>query len=228
VSGWAARVAGVFGVGGERYGDLLPLVGRPTSVLAASQIDADVTGKVILGGASVSAEALTRAAELGAVGLITGGIHDLDLTRWLGRPTVLADTTGLTVPLTVVVTGGFGRVPMDADAFALLQSHAGRLVCLTGWTRVRAGAVRPEIIVPLAEAATASVTHDVVPELAVGSRVQIVRAPWFGRQGRVGRLPDEPVTVASGARCLVAEVDLADGGGTVAVPRSNLEVLVGP
>jgi hypothetical protein len=228
VSGWAARVAGVFGVGGERCGDLLPLVGRPSSMLEAAQIDGAVAGRVLLGGAGVRADALGRAAALGAVGLITGGIGDLDLSGWLGRSTVLADTTGIPGPLTVVVTGGFGRVPMDADTFELLRAYAGQLVCVSGWTRVRAGAVRPEVIVPLAEEPTASATHELAPELAVGSLVQVVRAPWFGRRGRVGRLPEDPQVVASGARCLVAEVDLASGDGTVAVPRCNLEVLAGP
>lgn len=227
VSGWAARVAGVFGVGGERGGPLLPLVGRPDACLEAAQVDAEVAGCVLLGGALVTAAALRRAADLGATGVITGGIHDRELTDWLGRETVLADTTGLDAPLTVVVTGGFGRVPVDPDAFALLRSHAGRHVCLSGYTRVRVGSVRPEVIVPLAEEPAAATVAEAVPELAVGSRVQIVRSPWFAQRGTVGRLPETLETVESGARCLVAEVDL-DDGGTVRVPLCNLEVLAGP
>ena len=73
----------------------------------------------------------------------------------------------------------------------------------------------------------AEVEPEVVPELAVGSRVLIVRSPWFARRGLVGRLPGSLEAVESGARCLVAEVDL-DGGGTARVPRCNLEVLAGP
>jgi len=231
VSGWAAWVAGVFGVGGERGGPLLPMVGRPEASLESSQVDARVAGCVLLGGALVSAAALRRAASLGAAGVITGGIHDHELAAWLGRETVLADTTGLAAPLTLVVTGGFGRVPVDPDAFALLRSHAQGHVCLSGYTRVRAGSIRPEVIVPLADQpASVSVSRiipRVVPELAVGSYVQIVRAPWFAQRGQVGRLPESLETVESGAHCLVAEVDL-DDGGTVRVPRCNLEVLAGP
>ncbi len=227
VSGWAARVAGVFGVGGERGGELTPVVGRPESILDASQIGADVAGRVLLGGALVTAGALERAASLGATGVITGGIHDHDLAAWIGHETVLADTTGFAAPLTVVVTGGFGRVPMDPDTFALLNSHRGRHVCVVGHTRVRAGATRPEVIIPVTTSSIAEPGETTVPPLDVGSLVQIVRSPWFGYRGRVGRLPEQPQRVASEAVCLVAEIDLEDGR-TVAVPRANLEVLAGP
>ncbi len=226
VSGWGARVAGVFGVGGERYGPLMAAVGRPDVTLEAAQIDVGAAGAVLIGGSLVTAAALQRAAQLGVKGVITGGIHDTELAAWLGRPTVLADTTGTASPLTLVVTGGFGRVPMDPDAFALLRSHVGRNACLSGQTRVRAGAVRPEVIIPLSEP-SAPVPGGAVPQLAVGSRVLVVRSPWFGSRGHVGRLPMVPVAVESGAVCLVAEVDL-DSGGSVSVPRCNLEVLAGP
>jgi hypothetical protein len=228
VAGWAARVAGVLGVGGECLGTLTPAVGRRDAVLDAAQIPADASGAVLLGGALVTAAALARAAAAGAAGLITGGIHDADLSRWRGRDLVLADTTGQTAPLTLVVVGGFGRVPLDPAADALLREHAGRPVGLSAWTRVRAGAVRPEVLVPRPRDAhrDAGVVAS-AGDLAPGARVQVVAPPWFGRLGRVARLPDAPVTLESGARCRVAEVDL-DQGDTVQVARANLEVLAGP
>jgi len=227
VSGRAARAAGVFGVGDERGGPLLAVVGRPGASLEAAQLDADVAGKVLLGGATVSAQALARAAALGACGVITGGIHDLDLAGWLGQEIVLADTTAVPAPLTLVVIGGFGRVPMDDATFSLLQGHAGRHVCLVGRTRVRAGAERPEVIVPLGVEQGEPVRAERPLVLAVGSRVQGVRSPGGGHPGRGGRWPGEPVAVESGAVCLTAEGDLASGP-TVRVPRANLEVLGEP
>jgi hypothetical protein len=227
VAGWAARVAGVFGVGDERAGVLRAAVGRPAAVLDAPQLGGDLTGCVLVGGSLVTGAALRRAAELGATGVITGGIHDRELADFLGQETVLADTTAQRSPLTLVVTGGFGRLPMDAEIFALLQAHLGRRACLVGRTRVRAGAERPEVIIPL-EGGPDTAAHPAgLVELVVGCRVLVVRAPWFGHTGRVGRLPAAPCTIESEAACLVAEVDL-DVGRTVRVPRANLEVLGGP
>lgn len=227
IAGWAARVAGVFGVGRERSGPLRAAVGRPEAVLDAAQLGADVRGSVLIGGSLVTGAALRRATELGAAGVITGGIHDRDLTDFLGQETVLADTTALAAPLTIVVTGGFGRLAMARGAFDLLHAHLGRLACLVGRTRVRAGTERPEVIIPLAEAATDQAAAAPPPTLGVGCRVLIVRSPWFGDEGLVGRLPAEPCAIESGARCLVADVDL-DRGRTVRVPRANLEILAGP
>ncbi|MBD3221775.1 hypothetical protein GF314_11095 [bacterium] len=227
VAGWAARVAGVFGVGGEVAAELVPAVGRADATLEAAALDERHAGTILLGGAVVDAAALARATELGVAGLVTGGVHDAALARWLGRETVLADTTGLAAPFTLVIVGGFGRVPMTEETFDLLRSHAGRVVGLSGHTRVRAGALRPEAIVPLDEVPDARPAATRPPALSPGCTVQVVRAPWFGHRGRVGALPDEPVRVESGARCLVAHVDL-DAGVTAVVPRANLEVLAGP
>lgn len=227
VAGWAAWVAGVYGVGGERVGQLVAGVGRPEATLEASMLDDAHAGSVVLGGALVTEEALERAACLGVQGIITGGVHDGALMAWLGQETPLADTTGLAAPLTVVVVGGLGRVPLEKRTDALLREHLGRAVCVSGWSRVRAGTVRPEVFVPLDHAADASATEQRPAPLAIGSAVQIVRSPWFGCCGRVGRLPFDPVRVESGALCVVAEVDLVEGGVAV-VPLANLEVLTGP
>jgi hypothetical protein len=228
VTGWAARVAGVFGVGGERSGELQMAVGRPEADLDGAALAGDLDGKVLVGGASVTADALARAADRGAAGVITGGIADHELAAWLSTPLVLADTTALSAPLTLVVVGGFGRVPLDPEAFALLREHAGDRVGLCGWTRVRAGALRPEVIVPLAGGQAAERYVPSQPlRLQPGVHVQIVRAPWFGRRGRVARLPEGEAVVESGIRTPVAEVDL-DGGQTVLVPRANLEILGAP
>jgi hypothetical protein len=228
ITGWAARVAGVFGVGGEASGPLRTAVGRPETVLDAAQLGPEVQGSVLIGGALVTGAALRRAAELGAVGLVTGGVHDRDLAEFVGRQVVLADTTGMTVDMTIVVLGGFGRWPMSRDAFQLLNRYTGMRSCLVGTTRVRAGAQRPEIIIPLQEQAAADRSAGSCPlDLCIGCRVLVVRNPWFGMEGRVARLPDEPRAVQSEARCLVAEVDL-DCERTVLVPRANLEILRGP
>lgn len=227
VSGWASRVAGVFGVGGETAGELVPVVGRGDATLVASALDESHAGKVLIGGAVLEAEVLGRATEIGVRGLITGGIHDADLAAWLGREAVIADTAALQAPLTVIVIAGFGRQAIHPETFDLLRDHAGRMACLSGHTRVRAGAQRPEIIVPLADVPPSPSLTPAPPTLRVGALVEVVRSPWFGSRGRVGALPAEPIRVESGMRCLVAHVDL-EAGLTAAIPRANLEVLANP
>jgi hypothetical protein len=228
VTGWGALVPGVFGVGAECAGELVLAVRRPDAALTGELVGDDHAGQILVAGALVTGEALARAAEAGARGVIAGGVRAADLAVWLGRELAVADTTDVAAPLTLVVLGGFGRVPLDRRVFALLAASEGRQACLSGVTRVRAGAVRPEIVIPLATpSAGGAADEGVTAVLVEGCRVLIVREPWFGSRGRVARLPRELQTLTNEARCLVAEVDL-DEGGTVQVPRANLEVVGEP
>ncbi len=225
VMGWGAQLPGVFGVGGEAVGELTLAVRRPDATLTGEMIDGDLTGRILVAGGLVTCDALRRAAASGAVGVITGGVAATDLDMWLGRELCVADTTEIAASLTLVVLGGFGRMPVDRRAFALLLASEGRQACLAGTTRVRAGAVRPEIIIPLATPVDAAAAEAVRPgALEPGCRVMVVREPWFGQCGRVARLPAALAALPNEARCLVAEVDL-DGGSAVLVPRANLELM---
>ncbi len=181
VTGWGALVPGVFGVGAECAGELALAVRRPDAVLTGELVGADHAGQILVAGALVTGDALARAAAAGARGVIAGGVAAADLAGWLGRELTVADTTDVAAPLTLVVLGGFGRVPLDRRVFALFAATEGRQACLSGVTRVRAGAVRPEVVIPLASSAAGGAADaGVTAALVEGCRVLIVREPWFG------------------------------------------------
>ncbi|MDI6894386.1 MAG: hypothetical protein AB1503_07910 [Bacillota bacterium] len=142
------QVTGVFGIGGQAYGILRAAVSNAEEVLDAGAISDDDAGKVLLGGALVTLDALRRARQAGVRGIISGGAQQGDLVAFTGREMVVG-ITGQEPVLTVVITTGFGRQAMDAGLFALLASCGGRPVSLDGTTQVRAGAVRPEVLVPV-------------------------------------------------------------------------------
>lgn len=141
------QVAGVFGIGGQAYGTLRVAVSDPEGVLDADAISDADAGKVLLGGALVTVDALRRARQVGVRGIVTGGVNHGDLAAFVGREVM--GITGQEPVVPVVVTGGFGRRAMDARLFDLLASCAGRTVSVDGTTQVRAGAIRPEVLVPL-------------------------------------------------------------------------------
>ncbi|MDI6822930.1 MAG: hypothetical protein QME87_00965 [Bacillota bacterium] len=142
------EVTGLFGIGGEAHGPLRVAVGGPEDVLDTPAIGGDDNGKVLLAGSLVTGDALRRAREVGVRGIISGGAHQGDLVSFTGREIVVG-ITGQEADVTVVLTAGFGRRAMDAGLFAELASHEGRVVSLNGTTQVRAGAVRPEVLIPL-------------------------------------------------------------------------------
>ena len=220
-----AFIQGIFGVGGERCGVIRVLEGGPKTVLGTNTIPPDVAGKVLVGGTRPTLKALQQAAAAGAVGMVVGSVDDYTLKGYLGYDLGMALTGHEDVPMTVIVTEGFGWLPVAERTHSLLRSLDGRAASINGATQVRAGAVRPEIIVARDEGeAPASREPAPAPGLRVGASVRIVRAPYFGVAAEVVALPPEPEPIETGARTRVLRARLPDGR-TVTVPRANVELL---
>ncbi len=219
-----AIVQGIFGVGGEGRGEIRICASSPEDELRADDIPEDVQGKIVVGGALARLEAFKRAAELGAVGFVTGGIVDRDLSDYLGYDIGVAVTGHEEIPITIVVTEGFGRMTMAKRTFDLLSEVAGRTASLNGATQIRAGAMRPEIIIPEVGTSAAGDEASDSTELAEGTPIRVIRVPYFGILGKVVALPHEPVTVETGAKVRVLEAELSDGR-RVTVPRANVEII---
>lgn len=221
-----AFIQGIFGVGGERRGVLKVLVKSPDEVLTAAHITPDVQGKVLVGGAAVEKEAFLKAGELGAVGIVVGGMRDTDLISYLGYDIGVAITGTEDIPLTIILTEGFGTIRMANRTFRLLQALEGKTASINGATQIRAGVIRPEIIVPLQDPSTLPELPPSVEtqQLEIGTPIRIIREPYFGKLGRVVELPPELVEIESGTHARVLKAELEDG--TVAVvPRANVEII---
>lgn len=141
------RIQGICGIGRECHGRLRIALSNPGGTLTESEIDASDAGRVIVGGAFVTPEALRKAAEVGISGIITGGADHQDLCEFLGQDFAVAITGKEKIPFPVVITGEFGEVPMDKELFDFLREHEGSWAHLNPTTHMRAGVIRPEIVV---------------------------------------------------------------------------------
>ncbi len=218
-------VQGVFGVGGENYGAIRVAVSSASEVLTAEHVLESDKRKVLVGGAGVTQNALEKASEVKVSGIIIGSIEDLDLMNFMGYEIGVALTGQENIPFTLVLTEGFGKLEMAARTFNLLCSLDGQFASMSGVTQVRAGVVRPEVILPQKEklAHLYSFSFDRL-ELQQGRIVRIVCEPYFGKIGTVVGLPFDLMILESGVQARVVKVDL-EGGGEVFVPRSNVEIL---
>jgi len=224
----AALIQGIFGVGGETHGQLVFAVDSPDAMLTADGIRDDHAGKVVVGGSLVKVEALRKAASLGVKGIVVGGIEDKDLSDFLGYEIGVAITGHENIGLTLVVTEGFGTMRMSERTFNLLRRLEGKEAAINGATQIRAGVIRPEIIVPQPEAERVvhSAESSVVPQKGMepGMAVRIIREPDFGRMGKIVRLPVDLQVVETESPVRVLEVDLEDGRKVV-VPRADVEII---
>lgn len=222
-----AMVQGIFGIGGERNGVIRVAVSSPDQVLEASAIQDGDKGKILVGGSGISLEAIQKASQVGVIGLIAGGVKDSALTQFLGYDIGVAITGQEAINLTIMVTEGFGYLNMAQRTFDLLRSLEGKTASINGATQIRAGVIRPEIIVPLPADHQASHAVQQVLELTIGTPIRVIREPYFGELGKVTELPAQLVVVDSGTEVRVLRAKLDRTGEEVTVPRANVEILAG-
>ncbi len=222
----ASLVQGIFGIGEERIGILHVIADSPSFVVDEDVIKEEHKGKVLIGGAFVTSGALKKAAKIGVKGIVVGGIDDKNLRDFLGYDIGVAITGNEGKGITLIITEGFGKLDMAKRTFELLKSLEGKKCSISGATQIRAGVIRPEVIVPDENLKVSGEDKDIQEGgLIVGkTRVRIIREPYFGKIGTVVALPPELQKIETEAMVRVLEVQF-DDGTKVTVPRANVEII---
>ncbi len=220
-----AFVQGIFGVGGETHGRIAMACDSHEQELTPERISDDMKGAVVIGGGRMSEAAIKRAQDVGAAAIISGGIDDQDLKVLLGYDLGVAITGREDIGITVIVTEGFGEIAMAERTFDMLKAHTGDDTSVNGATQIRAGVMRPEIIIPLSSVPAEESDHRFEEgQLEIGRTLRVIRDPWFGMIGEVSGLPSEPHVLGSGSKARVLEVKFPSGE-TAIVPRANVELI---
>ena len=126
----------------------------------------------------------------------------------------------------LIITEGFGKIGMAERTYELLSANAEKFAAINGSTQIRAGVLRPEIINP-SERENGEIRDYEEADLAIteGSLIRVIRAPYFGRVGKVKSLPPELAKMKSETMVRVAEIEFEDGTIEI-IPRANLEVIL--
>ncbi len=223
----ATFIQGIFGVGGETVGEIVMAVSKPEDVLTADRILPAYKDKIIVGGAFIQHDAIDRAKKVGVRGVIVGGFDDEDLKKLLGYDLGVAITGSEEIGITIVITEGFGKIHMAQRTFDLLKSRAGSKTSINGATQIRAGVVRPEVIIPLDKSGRAGnegLDKPMGRGMEIGDLVRIIRVPHFGKIGKIKSLPFAPQKIETEATVRILEVEFPDGS-TAIVPRTNIEMI---
>jgi len=208
-----AIVQGMWGCGGEAFGVLRVVAERRDESLRAKHVDVACHGAIVIGGGTIEASALEQAQQLQVRGLIAGSME--------GEMRAQAEA----MPFPIILTEGWGRVPMAEPIFNLLQAQTGREASISAETRARFSFKRPEILIPLPTETRPALPPPPGAPLFVGAKVRVVRPPYLGMVGVVAAISPQAQRIASGARVRGVEVDLGGDAGTVFVPYVNLELL---
>jgi len=221
----AAYMQGIFGIGGETHGELEIICESEDEELTEDQISEEHAGKIIVGGSIVEYPTIKKAVEIGVKGIIVGGIRDADLSSFLGYEIGVAITGEEKMGLTLILTEGFGKMAMATKTLEFLRRFEGELTCINGATQIRAGVIRPEIIIPNEDSGDIVEDEELHMEgLRPGLPVRVIGPPYFGAIGRIVDLPVELQTVETESQVRVLEAEL-DDGRRVVVPRANVEMI---
>lgn len=220
----ASLVQGIFGVGGEVRGEVHIVSDSPDKPLTGKEITEECRGKIAVGGSLITSGAIEQALAHGVKAIVSGGVEDETLRKFLGYDIGVAITGSERKGVTLVVTEGFGAMRMAHRSFELLQSLEGRMASVNGATQIRAGVIRPEVIVPQTGSKGAIKQSVAEGGLALGTPVRVIRQPGFGAIGKVTKLPSELQVIESEAKARVLEVELEDGQRML-LPRANVEMI---
>ncbi len=222
-------VQGIFGLSGERHGTIAILANSPDEVVSDAKLSDEHKGKVVIAGALAHWRLMEAAREIGVAALVAGGVLDTDIKKLLGYDIGVAITGHENLPFTLIVTEGFGEIAMARRTFELLASQEGKDASVNGATQIRAGVIRPEIVVPKDGALTMEDLQApeedkfTAGELNLGTPIRLIRTPYFGALGRVVALPPEPQEIETETKTRVLEAELVTGEKVV-VPRANVEI----
>jgi hypothetical protein len=219
-------IQGIFGVGGEAYGPIKMACVNPAEELTAAHIQPQMQGAIVVGGGRMTGDAVRQAVRFNVAALISGGIDDQDLKDALGYDLGVAVTGSERIGITLIVTEGFGNIAMADRTFQLLHSRVDAPAAVNGATQIRAGVLRPEIVIPIEHSgpATAEAEVNEISILQPGATVRVIRDPHFGQIGTVFDMPADLRILDSGSKARVLDVAF-ESGEHIIVPRANVELI---
>jgi uncharacterized protein (TIGR01319 family) len=133
------RLEGVIGFGGQNYGRLVLIPDNPGEKLQP--------GSVVVSREPIGSDLLRRAEAAGVTGIVAPSIPNLDWVEFYGEEIGVALTGDESIPFTLILTEGFGSFEMNEASWSFLSSCPGSSVSLSGRTQIRAGVIRPHLIV---------------------------------------------------------------------------------
>jgi len=189
-------IQGILGIGGEAYGTIQFACESKEQPLEASLLNESMQGNIVIGGARMTGEAVRRGIEIGVAAIVSGGMDDEDLKEILGYDLGVAVTGSEHIGTSLIITEGFGDIAMAERTFNLLKDREGAEAAINGTTQIRAGVMRPEIVIPLDKHTKSVASSDTNKAAApgileTGVPVRIIRDPYFGLLGEVGEMPTE-------------------------------------
>lgn len=223
----ASVVFGLFGCGRQRFGEL-KLLGGKDSLTTKSQITSNYKGQILICGGLILSDGLREAVECEVAGIVTGGMNAKDIKATCGsinsQKQIASD-----IGSSLLVTEGFGAVPIGDDIFDCLKAHEGHFVFIDGnYHKLLLPAREPDSIISIRKAILPIGKGFGLPKLvsstlSQGARVRVIWPPFMGYQGSIVAIDSVPTLLESGVSSILATVEMSFR--KIKVPITNIELV---
>ncbi len=223
----ATEIYGILGSGKTREG-LLRMIGARGGLIDKNIIIPTFASDILVGGGLIYSEAIFEAVKIGVHGIITGGMNAEDYKGMAGG--TLVKKIGTDIGISLLLTEGFGPMPIGEDIFKNLKVFEGKFVILDG--------NRAKLILPCSESdCLIKIRKTNLPDLNIdsdspdtqveslnlGAKVRVIGSQFSGEQGQVVGI-DQAVTVLPSK--IATYMVLVEGKlRKFKVPFTNLEII---
>jgi len=201
------------GIWGNRrwgQGNLAFLAKTPQHVLAPSQLNASLSGALVLAGHCENREALAKAAEVSVGGLVLSSLN----------PLLIDTAASLSFP--VMILEGFGKHSLNAGLFQSLSELQTVAAILSTEKNPSCLRACPELLV-LVDAGQELIPEQDKKEACTGERVRVTTTAYLGKAGSLVTA-GETTRLPNGILAETGVVRL-DSGESLCLPLANLEII---
>lgn len=129
---------GVIGFGNETTG-MIKLIKK--------EINKSFENKIAISFSRITKETLEKCVKFKLSGIVAPSIHSYDWVDFIGKEIGIGITGDEDIPFTFILTEGFGNIKMKNQYIDFFNENNDITVSLSGRTQIRAGVIRPMIIV---------------------------------------------------------------------------------
>ncbi|TET61090.1 hypothetical protein E3J48_05955 [Candidatus Aerophobetes bacterium] len=131
------RIQGIIGFGKEAFGE----------VKCVEKIEDSLEGKIIISKKRIPGEELKLIKEKGARGIVLSESNVADIEELFGEEVYSGVTGKVDRGIVLLLLDGFGEKSMKEENWEFFKSLEGASAYLNGMTQIRAGVIRPELII---------------------------------------------------------------------------------
>lgn len=228
----ATQIFGIIGSGHERGGILTFIKEGNDYIVQSSQINDGYKGHVLVSGSLIYQDALIKAVGIGVSGVICGGI-EFDTMQKLITNMALHSNQDLLKHqdsgISLVVTEGFGALPLPDEIISVLKSYESRFVIINGNEgQIYLPSLDPDSILSVRKISLplnqiSRIKEPEIREITLEAKAKIVWPPFMGSYGKIVGIDQTPTTLDSGIKSYL--VTLETSKRKIKVPYNNIELI---